>query len=164
MGILRPPKFSLRNMMEFARWLQEQQIEAGLGNPDEDGWHLASDADGTRYWEAPPGLAETEDATTRWSIKSFDDDYAPIEGDDNNVMLLSTAATAVNVVMEPDRFPVGSQLLIWQYGAGQITIVEGTDVNVRTPETLTFNEQYASVSLIQAYPNDWMIAGRMTPA
>jgi hypothetical protein len=49
-------------MKEFSSWLQNQQIEAGLGNPDEDGWHLASDADGTRYWEV---LGSAADARQR---------------------------------------------------------------------------------------------------
>lgn len=151
-------------MMEFAKWLQEQRIESNLGNPDGDGYHLASDADGTRYWEPPPSLEDDEESIQRWIIKEFDTDYAPTEGDENRTVLVSTSASAVNLLMEPDRFAPGSQLMIWQYGAGQITIVEGTGVNVRTPETLTFNEQYATVSMIQAYPNDWLIAGRMTPA
>jgi hypothetical protein len=152
-------------MMDFAKWLQEQRIEAGLGNPDEDGMHLASLADGTRYWELPPGGGAVDEAgVTRWTIKEFDDDYAPSAGDEENKLLVSTKATAVNLIMSPDRFETGSQLTVFQYGAGQITIVKGTGVEVRTPETLTFNEQYGSVTFIQVYPNDWMIAGRMTPA
>lgn len=166
MAILRPPRFILRNMKEFSSWLQNQQIEAGLGNPEEDGWHLASDADGTRYWEAPPTLGnnDPDDPASRWSIKTFDDDYAPSAGDEDNVLLVSMAASAVNVTLEPDRFKDGSQLFIYQYGAGQITMVAGTGVSIRTPETLTFNEQYATVSVVLVFPNDWLIAGRMTPA
>jgi hypothetical protein len=166
MAILRPPRFVLRGLKEFASWLQNQQIEAGLGNPERDGYHLASDADGTRYWEPPPSLnPDDEDAeTTRWKIKAFEDDYAPIPGDDRNTLLVSTASSAVNLNMFQDIFEVGSQLFIWQYGAGQITVAEGTNVTVRTPETLTFNEQYASISMVQVFPNEWLIAGRMTPA
>ncbi len=50
MAILRPPKFTLRDMMEMAKWLQEQQIEAGLGNPDFSDYILSSTAAGARSW------------------------------------------------------------------------------------------------------------------
>ena len=51
MAILRPPKFPLRNMAEMAKWLQEQQIEAGLGVAEGDNRVLVTDADGERSWE-----------------------------------------------------------------------------------------------------------------
>lgn len=50
MGILRPPTFPLRDMAEWAKWLQEQQIEAGLGNPTAANRVLGSDIDGNREW------------------------------------------------------------------------------------------------------------------
>jgi len=167
-AILRGFRHIPRNIRDWAEWFARQRIEADLGNPDEDGWHLASDADGTRYWEAPPATQETDEgddpSIVRWTIKEFDDDYSPVFGDEKNVLLVSTSASGVNVYIEEDAFRDGSQLTVYQYGAGQVTIVAGTNVSVRTPETLTFNEQYGTVTLIQVFANDWVIAGRMTPA
>jgi hypothetical protein len=167
-AILRGFRHLPRNLRDWAEWFARQKIEADLGNPDEDGWHLASDADGTRYWEAPPTTeTATEDGDdpgiVRWTIKEFDADYSPSFGDEKNVLLVSTSGSARNVYIEEDAFRDGSQLTVYQYGAGQVTIVAGTNVSVKTPNNLTINEQYGSVTLIQVYANDWFIAGRTTP-
>lgn len=56
MAILRPPRFVLRTMAEFSKWLQEQQIEADLGNPSKDGSVLSSTKAGVRSWTDLDGL------------------------------------------------------------------------------------------------------------
>lgn len=167
MGVLRGFRAMPRNLRDWASWFARQEIESGLGNPERDGYHLASLADGTRYWEAPPNLeddddADTDDGATIWTIKEFDGSYTPIDGDHNNTLLVSTSGSAVNVTIGPDIFPEGAQLTVWQYGAGTVTFVEGSGVDIRTPSGLAVNEQYGSISLIQAFPNDWMFAGRMS--
>ena len=166
MGVLRGFRHLPSNLRDWGEWFARQKIEAGLGNPDTDGQHLASNADGTRYWEAPPGFVSPDAApgenAQRWNIKTFDTDTSPIAGDEDNVLLVCVAAGAINFFIEEDIFPQGSQLTVYQYGAGQITIVAGTNVSVKTPSNLTFSEQYATVTFIQVFPNDWVVAGRMT--
>ena len=168
MGVLRGFRHLPRNLRDWGEWFARQQIEARLGNPERDGYHLASTADGERYWEAPPGFPDEDDdgddpTIVRWTIFEFDEDYSPSFGDEKNVLLVSTSATAKNVYIEEDAFRQGSQLTVYQYGAGQVTIVAGTNVSVKTPNNLTINEQYGSVTLIHVFPNDWFIAGRTTP-
>ena len=167
MGVLRGFRFLPRDTREWATWFARQEIEAGIGNPPQDGYHLASLADGTRYWEAPPGT-DTEDdddeTVDRWTIKEFDGDYTPSAGDEDNTLLVSISASATDLILTADVFAVGSQLTCWQYGAGQVTVDDSASgVTVRTPTNKTINEQYGSITLIQVYSNEWMIAGRMTP-
>jgi len=161
MGVLRGFRVIPSDRRDWASWFARQEIESGLGNPERDGMHLASLADGTRYWESPPGLTETEDGVQRWTIKEIEDDYAPAEPDDDNILLLFTKATAMNCTMEPDRFQLGAQLTYMQYGAGTVTFVEGTGVSIHTPSGLDINEQYGTISMIQVKANEWMFAGRM---
>ena len=78
------------------------------------------------------------------------------------MLLVSTSATAVTVTIN-SVFEEGSQLTIYQFGAGQVTVAGGTGVTIKTPTNLTINEQYGTVTLIHYLDNDWIIAGRMTP-
>ena len=58
MAILRPPKFPLRDMVEFSKWLQEQKIEVDLGVPTADGYVLSSTVAGVRSWTSMDGRTD----------------------------------------------------------------------------------------------------------
>lgn len=96
-----------------------------------------------------------------WTINEFSASYTATAEDTNNVLLVSTSATGVTVTIPP-ALAIGAQLTIYQYGAGQVTVAGGSGVTIRTPTTLVFNEQYATVTLIHYKLNDWLIAGRMS--
>lgn len=40
-----------RDLMEWSRWMRDQDVEAGLGDPTSNDRVLTSDADGTRSWQ-----------------------------------------------------------------------------------------------------------------
>jgi len=142
---LRPFREVPRDLAEWTRWINAQEVDA------------------------PPvtNVAQTvtqliDGGLQLWTIKNFSESYTPVAEDADNVLLVSTSGTAVSLTIEP-VFDIGSQLTVYQYGAGQVTIVAGGGVTIRTPSTLTINEQYGTVTLIEYLNNDWVIAGRMTP-
>jgi hypothetical protein len=74
-------------------------------------------------------------------------------------------ASAVNLTVPPNSsvaFPVGTVVEVWQQGAGQVTIVAGSGVTIRTPSTLILRAQYSSVSLRKRATDEWVLAGDTT--
>ena len=56
-------------------------------------------------------------------------------------------------------FPSNTRIDLGQDGAGQTTIVAGTGVTIRTPETLKLRKQWSKASLIRRAENVWDIVG-----
>lgn len=60
-------------------------------------------------------------------------------------------------------FPVGTQLLIAQYGAGQTTIVATGGVTIRSAGgALKFRAQYSQATLIKIATDEWYAGGDLT--
>jgi len=60
-------------------------------------------------------------------------------------------------------FPIGTQILISQYGAGQVTIVPDTGVTLRSSNGKTKTAaQYAMATLVKRGTNEWYLAGDIT--
>jgi hypothetical protein len=77
-------------------------------------------------------------------------------------VLLVNNAAATTLTVPPNSsvaFPVGTVIEFYQYGAGQVTVVAGGGVTIRTPETLLLRKQYSSASLRKVATNEWMLAG-----
>ncbi len=60
--------------------------------------------------------------------------------------------------------PVGTVIEVAQVGAGQTTVVAGSGVTVRTPETLVLSGQWSTVSLRKRGTDDWLLAGDVEAA
>jgi hypothetical protein len=77
-----------------------------------------------------------------------------------------TSATPVNFTVPPNAsvaFPIGGIIEVLQYGAGQVTLVAGAGVTLRTPTgTLTTRAQYSSVMMRKRATNEWVVAGDLT--
>lgn len=74
----------------------------------------------------------------------------------------TTNAGAIDLTVPPDatlNFDLGTIIIGIQSGAGQITIVAGGGVTVRTPETLLLNKQYSMFALIKIAANEWSLTG-----
>jgi len=56
-------------------------------------------------------------------------------------------------------FPAGTVVEVAQVGAGQTTIVAGSGVTVRTPETLVLSGQWSTVSLRKRGTDEWLLVG-----
>lgn len=75
-----------------------------------------------------------------------------------------TKGTASNLTVPPNSsvaFPVGTEIEVKQYGAGQVTIVAGSGVTLRNADTaLKIEKQYASASLKKMATDEWCVDGR----
>ena len=76
-------------------------------------------------------------------------------------------ASAVTLTVPPnasEAFATGTQILIAQKGAGQVTIAAGTGVTIRTPETLLLRKQYAQAALVKIGEDEWLLDGNLEAA
>lgn len=85
---------------------------------------------------------------------------------DNSKLVEINNAGAVNLTIPPNSsvaFPIGTQILIAQYGAGQITVVPDTGVTLRSSGGKTkTSAQYSMATLIKRGTNEWYLAGDIT--
>lgn len=72
-------------------------------------------------------------------------------------------AGAINVIVPPNAsvaFPLGALLEVYQAGAGQVTIVAGTGVTLRSDANkVKTTGQYATIGLRQRVIDEWVISG-----
>lgn len=75
-------------------------------------------------------------------------------------------ASANNLTVPPNSsvaFPLGTQILLAQYGAGQTTVVAGSGVTIRSAgSALKLTEQYSAASLTKIATNEWYLFGDIT--
>ena len=81
--------------------------------------------------------------------------------------LIKVNNSSANSVLIPTNtsapFPIGSQILITQYGTGQTTITPDTGVTLRSSGGKTkTSAQYAMATLIKINTNEWLLAGDIT--
>ena len=83
----------------------------------------------------------------------------------NNNTVQFTAATAVAVTIPTNAtaaFPIGSQILLLQYGAGQLT-VGGAGVTIRASGgKLKSAVQYSLLTLLKIGTDEWVLGGDIT--
>jgi hypothetical protein len=86
--------------------------------------------------------------------------------DAGNVVEMNVAG-ANDLTVPPNNtvaFPVGTQVTIVQYGAGQTTVVAGDGVTIRTAETLLLAARYTAVTLYKRATNEWVLVGNTEAA
>lgn len=86
--------------------------------------------------------------------------------DDNCKLIEMNTAGAVNLTIPTNAsqaFPTGAQILIAQYGAGQVTVVPDTGVTLRSSGGKTkLSAQYSIATLIKRASDEWYLAGDIT--
>lgn len=61
-------------------------------------------------------------------------------------------------------FPVGTQILVRQLGAGQTTIAEGAGVTIRSKDdNLKLDGQYVEATLTKRATDEWVLTGALAP-
>jgi hypothetical protein len=80
------------------------------------------------------------------------------------VQLNNASANDLRVPAESSvNFPIGTQILLMQYGAGQTTVVLSGGVTLRSSGGKTkLSAQYAEASLIKIGSDEWALAGDIT--
>jgi hypothetical protein len=60
-------------------------------------------------------------------------------------------------------FPLGTQIVVTQLGTGQVTVVGGTGVLIRSEGARrTTKGRFAVASLIKLGANEWLLSGNLT--
>ena len=103
------------------------------------------------------------------TIATKADSYAIIEGDEGKLLRMNkeTAQTVTVPKDATDDLPIGSQILIFQSGAGATTIdAEDGDITLEynADFTLVLAGQFSTVALIKTVANKWLVGGDLTLA
>lgn len=81
------------------------------------------------------------------------------------VRLTNSSAIALTIPANSSvAFPIGTQIVLAQGGAGQVTVGGAGGVTIRTPETLKLRKQYAQAALIKVATDEWMLEGNLEAA
>lgn len=90
------------------------------------------------------------------------DDYILVLTDADKLIEMNKA-TANTLTVPPNSsvaFPIGTAILVTQYGAGATTIQAGSGVTIRSAAgALALSAQYAGASLIKIATNEWYLNG-----
>lgn len=82
---------------------------------------------------------------------------------DAGILLEFNSAGALTLTIPPNAsvaFPIGTMLGVRQYGVGQVTIVAGTGVILRSRDgALKTAGQYAEATLTKRAADEWVLAG-----
>lgn len=82
---------------------------------------------------------------------------------DNNKLIEMNVATPNNVTINNSVFTAGNQILVSQYGAGQVTFVAGAGVTLRSPSgKLKLTGQYSLATIIAISATEFYISGDLT--
>jgi hypothetical protein len=85
---------------------------------------------------------------------------------DNSRLIEANFSGSNNIIIPTNTaqaFPIGAQILISLYGAGQVTIVPDAGVTLRSSGGKTkITAQYGMATLIKRDTNEWYLAGDIT--
>lgn len=92
-------------------------------------------------------------------------DYTLVLGDSAKLISMNKA-TSNTLTVPPNSsvaYPTGTQLIVYQKGAGQTTIAAGVGVTINSNGAkLKLTGQYAVASLIKIDTNTWVAAGNLS--
>jgi hypothetical protein len=85
---------------------------------------------------------------------------------DNGKLITQTNASAITTTIPPNSsvaYPVGAQLNVAQYGAGQVTFAQGAGVTIvstgATASAPKLRVQYSTATAIQTSADNWIVVG-----
>jgi hypothetical protein len=88
--------------------------------------------------------------------------YTLVVGD-NNKLIEMNVGSANNVTIDNSIFSAGNQILVSQYGAGQVTFVAGSGVTLRSASgKLKLTGQYSMATIICISASEFYIVGDLT--
>ena len=91
--------------------------------------------------------------------------YTLVTGDNSKFIELNFSS-GNNIIIPTNTaqpFPIGAQIILSQYGAGQVTVVPDTGVTLRSSGGKTKTAaQYSVATLIKRVTNEWYLAGDLT--
>jgi hypothetical protein len=85
---------------------------------------------------------------------------------DNGKLVTQSNASAITTTIPPNSsvaYPVGAQINITQFGAGQVTFAQGAGVTIvstgATASAPKLRAQYSTATAIQTATDTWLVAG-----
>lgn len=109
--------------------------------------------------------AQIKDYATTIDVNVKLSDYTLVLTDKDKLLELSNSG-AQNVTVPPNSsvaFPIGTQILFANYGAGLWSFVAGSGVTILSDGgKLKIASQYSLVTLIKRSTNTWYLAGNLT--
>ncbi len=97
-------------------------------------------------------------------INTQTDDYTLVIADAYKFVEINKA-TAVNLTVPNNdtvAYPIGSEIIITQIGAGQVTLVAASGVTINPSGTLKISGQYGQARLYKRGTNEWVLSGNIT--
>jgi hypothetical protein len=98
-------------------------------------------------------------------INSQTASYTLVLSDADKLVEMNVSTSNNNLTIPPNvdvDFPIGTQILIAQYGSGQTTLVGGVGVNLRSDgNKLKISTQYSGVTLVKRGVNEWYVFGSL---
>lgn len=119
-------------------------------------------------------VLKDSDDVTQWTLDNIrltdakdintqTDDYTLVISDAYKIVEMNKGS-AVNLTVPNNdsvAFPIGAEIDVVQYGAGQVTFVEASGVTIRTSTVLETLDQYSRAKLYKRATNEWVLTGEL---
>lgn len=135
-----------------------------------EGWLLYNLDDSTAYQVESGGtLVEFSSGVTLYAFNNqVGTTYTAVLSDGENTVISLNNAAPITFTVPPNSsvaYPVGTEMTIWQKGAGQVTVAPGSGVTINLPVggTLNLRGQGSYASLIKTDTDTWSIIGDLEP-
>ena len=123
---------------------------------------LVSDSGVLKYRTGAELLSDINGASKDLTLDRKTASYTLVASD-NNKLIEMNVATANNVTINNSVFSAGNQILVSQYGAGQVTFVAGAGVTLQSPSgKLKLTGQYSLATIIAISATEFYISGDLT--
>jgi hypothetical protein len=123
---------------------------------------IKSGGTSSEFLKADGSVDSNEYSTKSLSINTQISSYILVLTDANKMVEMNVA-TANNLTIPLDSsvaFPIGTQIIVSQLGAGQTTFVAALGVTIRQRQTFTKTAgQYALATLIKRNTDEWILGG-----
>lgn len=126
---------------------------------------IISDYNGSTYDTKSATGANVKDFVTNIPFNTVTTDYTLVLTDKDKIVEVNSAS-AKNITIPPNAsvaFPIGTQILICNYGAGLPSLVAGSGVTIRSKSgNLKLSAQYSAATIIKRDTNEWYLIGDLT--
>jgi hypothetical protein len=144
--------------------LKVSTVETSVDTGTKKLFELLAGASGTtsKFAVANTGTMTVAAGANRFAndVQTIDDDDYTLLVTDNETWILAPFTVARDIIVPPDVFPLGAQINVAQWGAGAVSFVEGSGVEIRSKGgLLTISEIYVWVTLKQVAANEWSLIG-----